>query len=106
MKTKCRSRSLPLWLFFALAISVVVVATSIAPSDAAARPRPENTQPFAGDPDTPEGPHSGLAKGPSLSRVSGPNEANYTTAIRGFSALQFYGRLLVGSMTWLRMRGF
>jgi hypothetical protein len=44
-------------MFFALAISVVVVATSIAPSDAVAKPRPQNTEPLAGDPtDTNDGP--------------------------------------------------
>jgi hypothetical protein len=99
MKKKIRSSSSPLWLFFALAISVVVVATSIAPSDAVAKPRPQNTEPLAGDPD---GPDQGSREMAKASSTRGSGMSLEASEARSQSYLR-YGLYLVALRSlWLR----
>ncbi len=106
MKTTPRSRVRHTWLLIALGVCAALFVASLAPGAANARTRPENTQPLAGDPDTPESPYSGPAKAArfelapatrSLITPSQSTSASHLISDR-FMALATFWRLRFGGL--------
>ena len=106
MKTTPRVNPSCFWLLILLALSVAVVATSMSPDAAEAKTRPENTQPLAGDPDTPEAPYSGGAKSARFTTELAfrPTSSAFDSRRIERSALDRYR--VLAAYWWLRLRGF
>ncbi len=105
MKTTPRRSSTPIWLLLALVLSVAVVATSISPGNAVARTRPVNSEPLAGDPDTPEAPYSGGSKNVRVATAATDRSTVSADAAYKLQGITIYRYASLAAYWSVRLRG-
>ena len=105
MKTTPRRSPTPVWLLMVLALGVSAVATSMNPSDAVARTRPVNSEPLAGDPDTPEAPYPGGSKNVRVATAATDRSTVSADAAYKLQGITIYRYALLAAYWSVRLRG-